>query len=183
MENGLDLCELGQRLKSARVEAQFSQADLSERAHISITQLSAYENGKKSIGLASLAKIAEATGKTIDQLYRGPLETRPINEATNNGELVANCIVALCDSGVIALGTAKKRANEDDHMSHDVCVVRYETILKDLVYKIIDFEENKNDYPDPVNFKKQIVAAAAKKINNEDNDRFEEEYIITDGYF
>lgn len=35
--------------------------------------------------------------------------------------------------------------------------------LDDMVKKLVDFNNNRNDYPDPDSFKKQILAYTAKK--------------------
>lgn len=63
--------ELGERIRKARENANLSQYNLHDLTDISVTQISAYENGKRNIGLQSLYKIARATGKTMDELYEG----------------------------------------------------------------------------------------------------------------
>ena len=63
--------ELGERIRKAWENANLSQYNLHDLTDISVTQISAYENGKRNIGLQSLYKIARATGKTMDELYEG----------------------------------------------------------------------------------------------------------------
>jgi hypothetical protein len=42
-------------------------------------------------------------------------------------------------------------------------------VLDDLVQKLKDFQDNKDNYPDPDSFKNQLLAAAAKQINKQSN--------------
>ena len=42
---------------------------------------------------------------------------------------------------------------------------KYVDILDKMVAKLKDFEDYKEDYPNPDGFKKQIIAAAANQIN------------------
>lgn len=167
MKNNDDLTKLGLRIRKAREGAGMTQNDLHFATGISITQISAYENGKRSIGIKTLSKIAHATGKTMDEIYEGGMETEPINRATNKGELIANCIDALCTEGVLALDIHEviKLNDFDSGLFLRVGFANYEEILDDLVGKLIDFNRRKDDYPNPKSFKEQILAAAAKNIN------------------
>ena len=87
----LSQIELGKRIKSIREKVKLTQHELYEKTGISTTQLSAYENGKKSIGLQTIAKIAKALGTTIDYIYYGSNEMKPISSSINKGELIVNC--------------------------------------------------------------------------------------------
>ncbi len=157
-----ELLELGKRIKKARLEARLTQYELHMRTGISITQISAYENGNRSIGLHSLFKISEATGKTMDEIYGGPAETRPTSQAENKGALIVNCIVALYEEKVIDIDA---NPNGDGEYETVLCFPLYEDEIEDLIIQLNNFDNRKNDYPDPDNFKKQILTAAAKRIN------------------
>ena len=161
--------ELGKRIRFYREKANLSQYSLYEKTKISTTQLSSYENGKRSIGLQSLAKISLALGVTIDELYYGPSASEPINKANNKGELIVNCVSALFDENVIAALYKEKNnpyvemgAGHFYKIGFRYCV----SILDDMVLKLSDFEKNKDNYPDPEGFRKQILASAAKQIND-----------------
>lgn len=168
MKNINNSFELGKRIKKAREEAKLTQYKLHDLTGISITQISAYENGNRNIGLHSLYKIAVATGKTMDEIYGGSQESRPINNSKNKGELIVNCVSALSDEQVI---TVLPRQQENEFVSmgaeyyYRIGFYKYVDILDKMVAKLKDFEDHKEDYPDPDGFKKQIIAAAANQIN------------------
>ena len=161
--------ELGKRIKDARERLKMSQFTLYEKTGISTTQISAYENGKKNLGLATLAKIASALGLSLDQLYFGSESSKPINLSANKGELIVNCIYALYKEGVIRC-LPRQKANEYVGMGGEyyyrIGFSNYLGVLDDLVIKLKDFDGDEDDYPDPEGFKKQLLAAAAKKIND-----------------
>lgn len=163
-----DPIELGKRIKKAREDAKLTQYKLHDLTGISITQISAYENGNRNIGLQSLHKIAKATNKTIDEIYVGSSELKPIMNASNKGELIVNCISALVDEEVI---TSLPRQNINEYISegteyyYQLGLIKHAYLISDLVNKLVDFCNNKENYFDPETFKKQILVAAAKQIN------------------
>lgn len=163
------LVSLGKRLRKAREEANLTQFQLYEKTGISTTQISAYENGNKSIGLSSLHRIAVATNKTMDELYCGSESARPITSSRNEGELIINCVTALYDAEVIQ-AIPKQRENDFAPMGMEyyfrIGFSKYITILDDMVLKLNDFERNKDNYPDPKAFREQILASSAKQIND-----------------
>lgn len=158
--------EIGERIKSARKKMNMSQYTLYQKTGISTTQISAYENGNKSIGLSTLDKIAIALNTSIDYLYNGSLESRPVNSSKNIGELVVNCINALYEEGVIAfLPNAKDENLYSNEYIYEVVFSKYKNIIDDLIEKLDDFKKNHDNYPDPDGFKEQLLASAAKQIN------------------
>lgn len=162
------LNEIGQRIKETRVKENVSQAELSELTGISTTQLSAYENGKKGIGLYVLARIAHALNTTIDALYFGPESIKPISTANNKGELIVNCMNALFAQEVVKLLPHEEKnpfVFDNYSIVYRLGFYSHLNSIEDLVEKLTDFEKNKDNYDDPVNFKKQILKAAANEIN------------------
>ncbi len=160
--------ELGKRIKKAREDANLTQSKLHDLTGISITQISAYENGIRNIGLQTLYKISVATNKTMDEIYGGPTEIKPILKATNDGELIVNCIVSLVEKNVIT-SLVKSKPNiyvpTGNEYYYQIGFVKFIDELDELVKKLVDFEKNKENYPDPDGFKKQILAATVNKIN------------------
>lgn len=168
MKNGKESKIVGERIRAARKKAGLTQRDLHELTGISITQISSYENGNRSIGLHSLKKIADATKTTIDDLYCGGSEYRPITCSTNIGKLIVNCVTTLFENGVITVLCKDENEYVKTGLGYFYQIGFDEDvdILDDLVKKLADFEANKEDYPNPEDFKKQIIEAASKKINN-----------------
>ena len=160
---------VGKRIKAARVKAKLTQSRLHEMTGISITQISAYENGKRNIGLASLKKIADATNSTIDELYCGSAEERICRSSCDTGKLIINCITTLFDAGVIAILPGQGRyIDAPNGPSHDCRIgfCGYLDIFNDYVWKLADFEKNKSDYSRPLDFRAQLIEAAIKRIND-----------------
>lgn len=169
MDN-ININDLGKRIRQAREKLNMSQFQLHEKTGISTTQISTYENGKKGVGIHVLAKIAPALGLSLDELYYGTADHRPISTATNVGELIVNCIFALYEQGVIC-SLCHVRENEfvgiGLEYTYKIGFDAFADVLNDLVLKLSDFDENQDNYPEPENFKKQLLAAAAKRINTE----------------
>lgn len=159
--------ELGKRIRSAREKLNMSQHELYRKTNISTTQISAYENGKKNIGLHSLAKIAEALHLSLDELYFGQPSSKPINRASNEGELVVNCVNALFEKEVVKMMPHEEQNDPygEVRLVYDIGFSKYSWILEDLIEKLDDYENKKHNYPDPEGFKKQLLASAAKQIN------------------
>lgn len=164
-----DNISIGKRIKEAREKAGLTQNRLHQLTNISITQISAYENGNRNIGLFSLKKIADATDTTMDELYSGKGEEKPLLTANNEGKLIINCITALFESGVI---TSLPKNNPNDFVPmgleyyYQIGFCDYVEILDDYVRKLTDYEKNKENYPNPKDFKSQLAEASAKKIND-----------------
>lgn len=159
---------IGKRIKEVREKAGLTQNSLHNATGISITQISAYENGKRNIGLNSLKKIADATGTSMDFIYSGSDEEKPIINALNHGKLIINCITALFDNDVI---TVSYKINDDIfapeelEYNYQIVFLNYTRILNEYVKQLIDFKKNKDNYPNPNDFKKQLIEAASKRIN------------------
>jgi len=171
MNDEINLIELGKRIRKAREKAKFTQYQLAEKTGISTTQLSAYENGKKNIGLYSISRISVATGVTMDEIYFGDNELKPIHQACNEGELVANCISVLVEKKILSSYSVEMfyPQNVEGFPPNIAFFCNHYQIINDLILKLLDFEDNKNTYPDPLGFKKQIISSAASRINLSDN--------------
>jgi ribosome-binding protein aMBF1 (putative translation factor) len=62
---------LGQRIREARDGAGLSQRQLADKIGATVRSVSWWENGDRMPDLVFFAKIAEATGVSIDWLYTG----------------------------------------------------------------------------------------------------------------
>ena len=63
--------EVGQRIKSAREQRGMSLKNLAERAGAHLSNLSCYENGKRTPALDLFIKIAQVLGVSTDYLLGG----------------------------------------------------------------------------------------------------------------
>jgi transcriptional regulator with XRE-family HTH domain len=71
---------LGRRLAHLRERRGWTQKELADRAEISVTFLSEVENDHRNIGSATLLKVADALGASLDYLMRGETERTPARQ-------------------------------------------------------------------------------------------------------
>ena len=168
MEDNFSPTAIGQRIKKARLSAGLTQYQLYEITGIATSQISAYENGSRNIGLDTLYKIAKAANKTIDEIYVGSKANAPINKAESKGELIVNCVYALYKNKVIQRLVHEKNDYVYDgyEIYYKIGFADYVHILDDMIDKLDDLEENKSNYPNPSEVEKQILSMIAKRIND-----------------
>lgn len=63
-----DKARVGKRLKSLRIDSDYSLDKLSELSTVPVPTLKSYENGISVMGMSNAVKIAEALGCTLDRL-------------------------------------------------------------------------------------------------------------------
>jgi len=156
---------IGDRIKSARKEANKTQADLSNDTGISITQISNYENNSRPIGINNLAKISNATKKSIDELYFGSTSKRIFALSKNTGELIVYCLLALLDESFIGLLPIDIENSSKLETFYHVGFTNNIDLVGELVCSFVDFENNKENYNNPEDFKKQLIDAYINKFN------------------
>ena len=66
----LDYKKIGERIRTARLALGMSQADLANRAMLSLPRISYVEQGKVRMRLDTFARIAEALQSSADELLR-----------------------------------------------------------------------------------------------------------------
>ena len=143
---------VGRNIKDARAEKGMTQSALAQKAEISQTQLSDYENGNKLPGLPSIAKIALALGKSIDELCYGDASVSPITTAPDKGRLIVNCVYQLWVNGVLC--QHRHTENEGRYSSSMyLCPVAdlrdHSWAVEELLKTLDKFEERKHTYKDP----------------------------------
>jgi transcriptional regulator with XRE-family HTH domain len=74
---------LGKNIKSFRSRGQLSQADLAEKAGISITFLSNIERGNNFPLAGTLCSLAKALGVEVFELFKGDLTPSDSKELVN----------------------------------------------------------------------------------------------------
>ena len=89
---------IGSRIREVRIERNISQADLAEKAHISVPHMSEIENGKSKLRLSTFVYITEALQISADALLR--LDTPEVNAIYQNEfkELLSDCSPTEIDS-------------------------------------------------------------------------------------
>jgi len=151
---------IGRNLKIVRSERGLTQREVAESTHISISQLSAYENGKQMPGLITLANLAITLGTSIDRLYFGNASEAFLNETTDLGMTVVNCFLKLRELGVVnrigySTGSGGGTAT--------LLTCSYE--LYRMFSALDEYEHRKDYYPDGDAYLSQIYRATANEIN------------------
>jgi len=83
--------KVGARIRELRIQKKMSQADLSEKAHVSLPHISAIELGKTQMLLGTFLNIAEALQISSDALLRPDIPEVNIIYQTEFAELFSDC--------------------------------------------------------------------------------------------
>lgn len=62
---------IGQRIRELRKQAGLTQEGLAEKAGMDFTSIGAAERGSRNLSLRSLARVAEALGVPLEEIFRG----------------------------------------------------------------------------------------------------------------
>ena len=89
-----NLKEIGLRIAQARKKKSMSQADLAEKAQVSISHISDIENGKKQIGIEIFIRITEALNVSSDWLLRASNNEVKQIQRNEFDELLSDCTAA-----------------------------------------------------------------------------------------
>ena len=156
---------VGGNIKSARAERGMTQSALAQKAEISQTQLSDYENGNKLPGLNSIAKIAMALEKNIDELCYGDASMSPITTALNKGDVIVNCFVALWEQGAIdTVGSTNGSNSGYDRIK----LKSHANGIKRLMDNLYEFEIRRDTYADPEGYLEYVKQSISSEINQEE---------------
>ena len=89
-----NLKEIGLRIAQARKKKSMSQADLAEKAQVSISHISDIENGKKQIGIEIFIRKTEALNVSADWLLRASNNEVKQIQRNEFDELLSDCTAA-----------------------------------------------------------------------------------------
>lgn len=90
--------QIGSRIRAARVDKKMSQADLAEKAHLCLPQISELELGKVKMNLSTFIKIIEALQVSADSILRP--DTPEIKNVYQGefADLLSDCTAAEMES-------------------------------------------------------------------------------------
>jgi transcriptional regulator with XRE-family HTH domain len=80
-QENTDAMALGDRIRTLRKEAGWSQADLAERIGVDAGRVSRYEAGRITPSADALARLAETLNVSIDHLLIDDIPRRPLHSA------------------------------------------------------------------------------------------------------
>jgi transcriptional regulator with XRE-family HTH domain len=94
--------QIGQRVRSRRLQAKVSQADLGEALGVTFQQIQKYESGANRIGSGRLLKIAQVLNCNVAEFYHSINENRttastPFSEfmATKDGVAIVEAMLKI----------------------------------------------------------------------------------------
>ncbi len=90
--------QIGSRIKAVRVEQKMSQAELAEKAHLCLPQISALELGKVKMNLATFIKLVEALQVSADSILRPDTPEGNSVYQSEFSELLSDCTAAEMES-------------------------------------------------------------------------------------
>lgn len=163
-----DNFSIGRNIREARNEKGLTQSKLAQAAEISQTQLCDYENDNKTPGLYTIAKIAQALGKSIDELYYGDASVSFITSAPDKGSVIVNCFVALWEQGVIN-ATESKNGSKSGY--EGIKLSDHFNGIKRLMDNLYEFGLRRDTYSDPDGYLKYVKQSVASEINQEEERR------------
>ena len=70
MENIIDYCKVGGRIRNAREKKGLTQEQLAERTELSASHVSHIETGSSKLGLPALVRISNTLNVTVDSLLQ-----------------------------------------------------------------------------------------------------------------
>ncbi len=161
---------VGRNIKNARAEQGLTQYMLAKKADISQTQLSDYENGNKLPGLTSIAKIAQALGKSIDELCYGDASISPITTAPSIGRLITNCVYQLWKHNVLnvhILTEEENRLTSSFYIQPAVDLRYHSHAVIRLLETLDDYSNNAHTFNNPEVYLEQVLDSVSSEIEQE----------------
>lgn len=148
---------IGHNIRNARKEKKMTQSDLANACFISNTVISAYENGKKTPNLDTLANIARALNVSIDSLYYGAEEDAIIKRPAKRGRKIVNCFKYMYDEGMIS--------HRYDNGVQKLEIWGNYAVMTKLYQQLSDFDHDKDKYPDAEMFLEMLLEGAGNQID------------------
>lgn len=87
----IDLKQIGQRIRTARIERGMSQEDLAFESSVAVANISDIELGKKDIRLSTFIRIIEGLKISADEILRADVPTVNAMYQRDFSSLLADC--------------------------------------------------------------------------------------------
>lgn len=147
---------IGRNIREVRLKNNLSQERLAGLCHLSNTTLSAYENGHKTPGLTTIARIAKQLHVSIDRLYYGDENISFLNSESDDGKKIVNAVYLLWKLQIIDM-------YDDSPLSF---VLKNDAFpLERLIRSLNEFERQKKTYKEPEQYLEMLKNSVAEEIN------------------
>ena len=104
-----EVIEIGKRIRDIRTNKEMSQADLADKANISLSQVSDIETGKSSMRLTTFIGIVEALQVSADVLLRTDIPEVNNIYKSELAEFLEDCTPTEIES-ILKIGKEVKRS-------------------------------------------------------------------------
>lgn len=151
---------IGKKIKEIRIQKGLSQEQLQNLSGIKNTVISALENGKRTVGLHTIAAIARSLEVSIDELCFGNDAITYEQPTEDIGTNVTDCILCLIRNGVIT-GTSKT----DNLSNYYLHIGKYKYEIDRLISSICHIYDNINYYEDWDSCIEAIKKSVIEEIN------------------
>ena len=165
---------IGKNIREVRLHKGLSQEKLAKICDISNTVISAYENGRKTPGLDTVAVLAKQLGVNIERLYYGDENNAFINSEADEGKKIVNAVYFLWEQGIIG---CYEQLFSNDTIGYNVTIqkpkrfflvlYKYETSIKRLIKSLDEFKQTRHTYSNPDVYLESLKNSVAKEINIE----------------
>ncbi len=163
-----DSSRIGKNIRDARKKINMTQDQLAKESDVKQTQLSSFENGKNTPGLFTLARIAKALNKSIDELFYGDASVSFITSAPDKGSIIANSLVALWEQDCIFTEEPENFGNTIEY--EEITIKQFADPICRLLDALNDLERKKDTYTDPQAFLEMIKKSVAEDIRRSDEE-------------
>lgn len=156
-------------IKAFRKSLDKTQQEIAEVAGIQTTQLSTYETGQRTPNIDTLARIAKALNKSLDELYYGENAQTQAGPSLTRGQDIVACIRSLFEHGTI--GRVVKNAEGTGRFGHTErfnCLVLRENLdeIDALVTYLDSFQYSRHTFTNPENHLNEECESIARRIDD-----------------
>lgn len=164
----LEQNSIGKNIKAFREAAGKTQREVANAANIPSSQISAYETGARTPNIDTLASIAKALNKSIDELYYGKSTKTATLPDGSTGRLVVDCILNLFQNDII--GSVIEGAQTSDQYGRVIkldCLELRQHLkqIKRFITFLYDFEQSRDTFSNPENHLNEMCESVANEID------------------
>lgn len=162
---------VGKNIRAFREASGKTQQQIAEAASIQTTQLSTYETGSRLPNIDTLARIAKALDKSIDELYYGKGTNTSVQQAASYGHQIVDSIVLLFNYGVIGevIEDAEITDSYRNRVKFDAIELNaYLYQINRLIRFLCDFRRSRDTFSDPEGQLRGMCESVAKEIDPEE---------------
>lgn len=158
---------IGERIRFYREAKKMSQLELARKTEISNTTISNFEKMRQKPSLMSVARLSQALGVTIDDLFFGDINERFIVTAEDEAAVIVNSICKLWENGVINIWQGEEFGDLINHFmpdGHYIVMSRFQSEIVRLLKGLREYDTHKEFYTDGTGYLKTLKESVCNEI-------------------